>query len=252
MELTIRYIKNNLLEQAVRAEMSQYFFDTCKSDGKQRMSLHTREIPLLSLQKPLANELDTQWVSTKKEKCTNLNKEFLNGLEIVNMKSLFLDILGVSSSIINNTLLENLEKRVRLNRIHTIFLPNIDYEEFEQNGYTINKEPLSKEIDDFLTLINESGNEAKSSLNLKGLSIFSNQEHRRANSEKRKKYFEFVFGAIDSYETKLGRKSIGLKEISKKVPRWSHKLITDLDDKWVNLKIAHQWIINFVQEKPKM
>uniref|UniRef100_A0A3Q7JKY9 Protein TIC 214 n=1 Tax=Solanum lycopersicum TaxID=4081 RepID=A0A3Q7JKY9_SOLLC len=174
-----------------------------------------RKIPLLSLQKMFPNELDTQWVSTNKEKSNNLNKEFLNQFEILDKKSLSLDILvtrtrfcnddtkkecvpkmydpflnelyrgtikrGVSSSIINNTLLENWEKRVRLNRIHTIFLPNIDYQEFEQKAYTIDKKPLSTEIDEFLTLINELGNEAKSSLNLKGLSLFSNQEQRRAN-----------------------------------------------------------------------
>ncbi|TMW84962.1 hypothetical protein EJD97_024048, partial [Solanum chilense] len=174
-----------------------------------------RKIPLLSLQKTLPNELDTQWVSTNKEKSNNLNKEFLNRLEILDKESLSLDILetrtrfcnddtkkeyvpkmydpllnglyrgtikkGVSSSIINNTLLENWEKRVRLNRIHTIFLPNIDYQEFEQKTYTIDKKPLSTEIDEFLTLINELGNEAKSSLNLKGLSLFSDQEQRRAN-----------------------------------------------------------------------
>uniref|UniRef100_A0A3Q7GJ13 Protein TIC 214 n=1 Tax=Solanum lycopersicum TaxID=4081 RepID=A0A3Q7GJ13_SOLLC len=125
-----------------------------------------RKIPLLSLQKRLPNELVTQWVSTTKEKSNNLNKEFLNQLKILDNESLSLDVLetrtrfcnddtkkeympkmydpllnglyrgtikkGVSSSIINNTLLENWENRVRLIRIHTIFLPNIDYQEFEQ------------------------------------------------------------------------------------------------------------------------
>nr|YP_009682149.1 hypothetical protein [Physochlaina orientalis]QDQ38462.1 hypothetical protein [Physochlaina orientalis] len=81
-----RYIKNNRFEQAVRTEMSQYFFDTCKSDGKQRISftyppslstfwkMIKGRLPLLSLQKTLPNELDNQWVSTNKEKNNNLNK----------------------------------------------------------------------------------------------------------------------------------------------------------------------------------
>ncbi|KAG5592030.1 hypothetical protein H5410_042544, partial [Solanum commersonii] len=55
------------------------------------------------------------------------------------------------------------------------------------------------------------------------------QEQRRVNSEKRTKFIKFVFNAIDPNETKSGKKSIGIKEISKKVPRWSHKLITELD-----------------------
>nr|YP_010884202.1 hypothetical chloroplast RF1 [Helleborus lividus]WIW41833.1 hypothetical chloroplast RF1 [Helleborus lividus] len=36
-----RYIKNDLFENAVRNEMSQYFFYTCRSDGKQRISFNT-------------------------------------------------------------------------------------------------------------------------------------------------------------------------------------------------------------------
>nr|AUT82850.1 Ycf1 [Ranunculus flammula] len=34
----LRYIKNDLFENAVRNEMSQYFFYTCQSDGKQKIS----------------------------------------------------------------------------------------------------------------------------------------------------------------------------------------------------------------------
>lgn len=270
-----RYIKNNRFDQAVKTEMSQYFFDTCKSDGKQRISftyppslstflkMIKRKIPLLSLQKTLPHELDNQWVSTNKEKSNNLNKEFLNRLEVLDKESLSLDILetrtrlcnddtkkeympkmydpllngpyrgtikkGVSPSIINNNSLENLKERVRLNRIHTIFLPNTDYQEFEQKVDTIDKKPLSTEIDEFLTLINEFGKEPKSSLNLKDLSLFSDQEQVRTNSEKGTKFLKFVFNAIDPNETKSGNKSIGINEISKKKPRWSCKLITELD-----------------------
>lgn len=138
------------------------------------------------------NELDNQWVSTNKEKSNTLNKEFLNRLEILDKESLSLDILetqtrlcnddtkkeympkvydpllngpyrgtikkGVSSSIIKNTLLENRKEKVRLNRIHTIFLSNTDYQEFEQKAYTVDKKPLSTENDEFLTSINEFGN----------------------------------------------------------------------------------------------
>ncbi|CAN4125391.1 unnamed protein product [Withania somnifera] len=93
----------------------------------------------------------------------------------------------------------------------------------------VDKKPLSTKIDEFLTLINEFGNEPKSSLNLKDPSLFSDQEQERANSEKRTKFVKFVFNAIDPNETKSGKKSIGIKEISKKIPRWSHKLITELD-----------------------
>jgi len=270
-----RYIKNNRFEQAIRTEMSQYFFNTCKSDGKQRISftyppslstfwkMIKRRIPLLSLQKTLPNELDNQWISTNKEKSNNLNKEFLNRLEVLDKESFSLDILETrtrlcnddtkkeyvpkmydpllngpyrgtikkkfSPSIINNTSLENLKERVRINRIHTIFLPNTDYQELEQKVDTVAKKPLSTEIDEFLTLINEFGNEPKSSLNLKDLSLFSDQEQGRVNSEKRTKFVKFVFNAIAPNGTTSEKKSIGIKEISKKIPRWSHKLITELE-----------------------
>nr|YP_009040380.1 hypothetical chloroplast RF19 [Hyoscyamus niger]AGU46528.1 hypothetical chloroplast RF19 [Hyoscyamus niger] len=270
-----RYIKNNRFEQAVRTEMSQYFFDTCKSDGKQRISftyppslstfwkMIKGRLPLLSLQKTLPNELDNQWVSTNKEKNNNLNKEFLNRLEVLDKKSLSLDILetrtrlcnddtkkeyvpkmydpllngpyrgtikkGFSPSNINNTSLENFKDRVILNRIHTIFLTNTDYQEFEQKVDTVDKKPLSTEIDEFLTLINEFVNEPKYSLNFKDPSLFSDQEQGRVNSEKKTKFVKFIFNAIDPNGTKSGKKSIGIKEISKKIPCWSRKLITELE-----------------------
>lgn len=46
---------------------------------------------------------------------------------------------GASSSIINNTLQENWKGKVRLNRIHAIFLLNTDYQEFEQKTYMVEK-----------------------------------------------------------------------------------------------------------------
>ncbi|KAK4380204.1 hypothetical protein RND71_002066 [Anisodus tanguticus] len=40
---------------------------------------------------------------------------------------------------------------------------------------------------------------------------------------------KFVFNAIDPNGTKSGKKSIGIKEISKKIPHWSRKLIIELE-----------------------
>ena len=74
----------------------------------------------------------------------------------------------------------------------------------------------------FLTLISE----LKSNLNLKGSSLFS--EQGRMDSENKTK---FLFNAIrsDLNDQKKKKKSIGIKEISKKVPRWSYKLINELE-----------------------
>ena len=68
-----RYIKNDRFENAVRNEMSQYFFYTCRSDGKERisftypLSLSTflemiqRKMSLFTTEKLYSDELYNHW-----------------------------------------------------------------------------------------------------------------------------------------------------------------------------------------------
>nr|QBS50098.1 Ycf1 protein [Syringa pubescens subsp. microphylla]QSQ71738.1 hypothetical chloroplast RF19 [Syringa pubescens subsp. microphylla] len=88
-----RYIKNNRFENAVRNEMSQYFFDTCQSAGKERISftyppslstfweMLKSWISLPTLENFSSNELSNHWVSTNKQKSNNLNNEFVNRIQ---------------------------------------------------------------------------------------------------------------------------------------------------------------------------
>nr|QWL15747.1 hypothetical chloroplast RF19 [Plantago nubicola] len=128
----LRYIKNDSFEKAVRDEMSQYFFDICESDGKERIcftfppsvsifleTLKRRLIPPApeklgfhcshckntienmddyELPFSFADEWYTfkntpVWVSTNKEKEKKEKKEFLNRMKSLEKESSFLNRL---------------------------------------------------------------------------------------------------------------------------------------------------------------
>nr|QZF76613.1 hypothetical chloroplast RF19 [Thunbergia erecta] len=262
-----RYIKNNKFDKAVRNEMSQYFFDICQSDGKERISFTSP--PSLSIfleifkrrmsppipPKASSTELYNPWVYTNKQKGKNFNNEFLNRIEAIDKEYISLNILETrtrlcnedstieylakvydpffsgsyrkriykspSPSILKKTLLENFIENFGINRIHGILLTDTDYAE-KTNGF--DKKPLSIEIIDFLTFISEFVKESGSlNLNGRGLSLFS---EGRINFETGTKYLQYLLTKI---VTNDNRKEIRIKEISKKVPRWSYKLITELE-----------------------
>nr|QXL59336.1 hypothetical protein [Inula helianthus-aquatilis] len=250
----LRYIRkrNKKFKGSVRKEASQYFFYTCQSDGKQRISftyppslstfgeMIARRISLSTLEKLSADELYTEWLYTNKEKKNNLNNEFINRIEALETVFLSLNTLETktrlsnaetknkknflvklynaetknknscivkmydpflngmyrgrmkklfSSSIINETSRENWAETSELNKIHDILLP---YPNSPENEQKIERsEKKQTKID--------SNNRLKFSLN----AILTN-----SNREK---------------------KSIGINEIGKKLPRWSYKLINELE-----------------------
>nr|WCR49110.1 hypothetical protein [Triplostegia sp. 20922]WCR49193.1 hypothetical protein [Triplostegia sp. 201048] len=104
----LRYIKNNKSEGGLKNEMSQYFFDTCRSDGKQRISftyppslstfgeMIQRKIDALTRkkpQKPSYDELYNHWVSTKNQKKTTVKNGFLNRIKALDKGFLLEDIV---------------------------------------------------------------------------------------------------------------------------------------------------------------
>nr|YP_010963277.1 Ycf1 protein [Hypecoum erectum]BET06396.1 Ycf1 protein [Hypecoum erectum] len=115
----LRYIKNNLLEGAVREEMSQFFFGTCRSDGKQRLAftyppslskfyeMIQRKVGLCTPEKLSKEELYNHWIHTNEERRNNLIKEFRHRLAARTRKKGSLDLGGV------------LEKRTRLSNDKT-------------------------------------------------------------------------------------------------------------------------------------
>lgn len=78
----LRYIQNDRFEDAVRNEMSQYFFHTCQSDGKERISftyppslsifleMIKKKISRFTTEKLSHNELYKNWILTNEQKKT--------------------------------------------------------------------------------------------------------------------------------------------------------------------------------------
>nr|YP_009581337.1 hypothetical chloroplast RF19 [Enemion raddeanum]QBK49402.1 hypothetical chloroplast RF19 [Enemion raddeanum] len=246
-----RYIKNDdPLENAEMDEMSQYFFYTCQSDGKQRISftyppslstffeMIQHKMLLYTIEKLSSEELYNRWVYTNKQKRHNLSNELINRMEALDKKSLALDVL---------------EKRTRLCNDETEqeCLPKM-YDPLLNGPHrgTINKEDSSSNISDSLiTSIEDSAEslwinklhdilptdsrefeqkfDAESTPNFKGLYLFSEQE--RVNSKDQSKY---LFDAIttDFNDQTIRKKSIGLNEIKKEVPTWSQLLVAELEE----------------------
>nr|YP_010019110.1 hypothetical protein RF1 [Primula dryadifolia]QOJ48725.1 hypothetical protein RF1 [Primula dryadifolia] len=265
----MRYIKNNKFENALRNEMSQYFFSTCQSYGKKKISFSfppslstfwemiQRKEPLLIIKK---DKLYNHWVYTNQEKKNNLNNELVNRIETIDKEYFFVDILEkkirlcneenkkeylrqiydpflngphrgrikkfLSPLIINEIVTESF---LETNKIHTIFLTDTHLQKFEQKMDRFEKKTLSKKMSYFLTLINQLVIERESNLNLKRSFLFSEQE--RVEFEKETNLFQFLFNTIinDTNNNQRNKNIFGIKEISKKVPRWSYKLINELE-----------------------
>nr|YP_009766649.1 Ycf1 [Cadellia pentastylis]QIS97184.1 Ycf1 [Cadellia pentastylis] len=129
----LRYIKNDRFENAVRNEMSQYFFYPCQSDGKERIaftyppSLSTflemvqKKMSLLTTEKLSCDELYNHWSSTNEQKKNKLRNPFLNRAEALDKGFLALDVI---------------EKRIRLCNDETKkkYLPKI-YDPFLNGPY---------------------------------------------------------------------------------------------------------------------
>nr|UMP08029.1 hypothetical chloroplast RF1 [Cannabis sativa] len=276
-----RYIKNARFENSVRKEMSQYFFHTCQSDGKERISftyppslstlleMIQRKVSLFTTEKPSSNELYNHWSYNNEEKRKNLSNKFIKRVKALdktlNSKSLILDGLEKRTRLYNeNTKKTYLPKiydpflngayrgqikklfslsiqneiskkkdieRSWINKIHSLFLI-INYLEFEQKKNKLenfDKKLFKKETLFFLNLINEFTE--KSSFNFKTNYLLTEQKQVRINSEGQKKKIKLLFDKVlnDPNNKAIRNESIGLKEIRKKVPRWSYKLINSFE-----------------------
>nr|YP_010158315.1 hypothetical protein RF1 [Heritiera javanica]QRG30339.1 hypothetical protein RF1 [Heritiera javanica] len=246
-----RYIKNDRFENAIKNEMSQYFFYTCQSDGKEKIaftyppSLATfgemiqKKIYFFKL---VSDELYTDWSFINELKRINLSKEFINRVESLDndlgllekrtrfsnnetkreyLPKIYDPFLhgpyrgrikkGFSPLSINQTYKKKNTDTFWINKIHAILLTT-DYHEFEQTIDTLNIKPLSTE---------------------KELSLLTLTEDEQGNidSEDRVKILKLLFNIVitNPNNQTIIKKSIGIKEISKKVPRWSYKLIKNLE-----------------------
>nr|QNQ65218.1 hypothetical protein RF1 [Sibbaldianthe bifurca] len=282
----LRYIKNNQFENAVRTEMSQYFFYTCQSDGKERIaftypaSLATflemmqRKTSLFRKEKAPSNEFEfyNDWSYTNKHKHKNINKNFINRVKILDKnlahtltkESIVRNVLEkrtrlcndktkkeylpqiydpflngsyrgrikklFSLSIKNDISRKNYMQKFFINKIHSILII-INRLEFEQKLNSFDKKTCVKQMDYLLTLINKFAVKSTSSLNFKRPFLIPEHEQVRIDSEDRIKIIQFLFDTDTTAlnEKTIKTKPITLKEIHKKVPRWSYKLINELE-----------------------
>nr|YP_010733630.1 hypothetical protein RF1 [Rhodotypos scandens]WEG92899.1 hypothetical protein RF1 [Rhodotypos scandens] len=276
----LRYIKNNRFENYVRNEMSQYFFYTCQSDGKERISftyppslatffeIIQRKMSLFTKEKFPSNEFYNHWSYTNEHKKKNLRKKFFNRVKAfdktLNKESLALNVLEKRTrfcndktkkeylpkiydpflngpyrgqikklftlEITNEASIKNYIKRVCINKIHGILLI-INYLEFEHKINPFDRKSLATEICYLLNLINELAVKSASSLNFKRLFLVPEHEQVIIDSEDQIKILKFLFDAVRTVpnDKTIKKKSSGIKEINKKVPRWSYKLINDLE-----------------------
>nr|WFF47038.1 Ycf1 protein [Silene repens] len=108
-----RYIKNNRFENAVRNEMSQYFFYTCQNDGKKRISftyppslsifweMIQRKISLSTTEKFLYDELYNYWIYTNEKKKNSLSNEFANRIAVLDKGLFYIDGLDKKTQLCN-------------------------------------------------------------------------------------------------------------------------------------------------------
>nr|YP_010697973.1 hypothetical protein RF1 [Saraca dives]WCF76934.1 hypothetical protein RF1 [Saraca dives] len=271
-----RYIKNHRFENAIKNEMSQYFFYPCQSDGKEKISftyppslsivveMMQRKMSLLTTEK-LTDELNNYWSSTNEKKKKSLSKKFFNSAKALDKEFLAMDVIekrirlgndetkkkhlpkiydpllngpyrgriknSFSLLIKNKTYTKN---DIWINKIHGILF-HINYSELEQKMDMFDRKSFSTEISSILNLISEFSGKEKSvsSFYFKRLFSFPKHEQIRITSEDEKKKIKFLFDAVitDPNEKTIvnRKKSIGIKEISKTIPRWSYKFINELE-----------------------
>nr|UGV20365.1 hypothetical chloroplast RF19 [Anisodus tanguticus] len=242
----LRYIKNDRFEDAVRDEMSHYFFFTCESDGKKRISftyppslsiffeMIKGKILLSTTEKPSSEELYSCWVYTNKNKKQNINNAFFNRIDALERGSLKLDVLEKKIRLCNNETEQECLPEGYDPFLNGTYRGSVKSEKIDLHSSLNMNESFSVEdciwINKFHNILptNYQGFDEK-----KNFLLLSKEE--KLNSENRIKY---LFDAVtpDRNDQIIIKESIGIKEICKEVPQWSYKLITSLEQQDVEIK----------------
>nr|YP_010477662.1 hypothetical protein RF1 [Polystachya tenuissima]UVI18039.1 hypothetical protein RF1 [Polystachya tenuissima] len=217
----LRYIKNDKLENALRNEMSQFFFFPCTSDGKQRISftyppslstfseMLEQRIYLYIIEKLYDEDLYNSWIYVNEKKKCNLNNELRRRIQILekNERSPSLDMLE------KRTILCDDEKKKKC-------LPKA-YDPFFNGPYRGTRKELdSREI--MNTYIDTE--------NLVEF-FFINKIHDLLLNDFIEPHRQSFLNSTEEQKI-MKKKSIGIRkeEISKKVSRWSYKLTENLGE----------------------
>nr|YP_009450441.1 Ycf1 protein [Saussurea chabyoungsanica]APZ75535.1 Ycf1 protein [Saussurea chabyoungsanica] len=261
----LRYIRKVKTKGLIRKEASQYFFYTCQSDGKQRISftyppslstfgeMIARRVSLSTLEKLSADELYTEWLYTNKQKNNNLNNEFINRIEALETVFLSLNILETKTRLSNdetknktNFLVKlcNAETKNKNNclvkmydpllngmyrgRMKKLFSSSIIKETSIENCTETSE--LNKIHDILVPYPNSREYEQKIERSEKKQGkIYSNTNNR----------VNFLLNTINPKREKKSIGINGINEIVKKPPRWSYKLINLLGQHFKKRRKEH-------------
>nr|YP_010028386.1 Component of TIC complex [Speirantha gardenii]QOS48745.1 Component of TIC complex [Speirantha gardenii] len=260
-----RYIKNDRFENAIRNEMSQYFFYICPSDGKQIISftyppslstfseMIERKISLYTTEKLSHEDLYNYWVHTNEQKKYNLNNELISRIKILEKEkgSLALDMLEKRTRLCDDEneqeylpkrydpflngpsrgTIKKWDSRAIMNDLITSTADSVE-------KFWINKihglfHNDSRELEHQKNTFGFSGKFLLNSIGNSSTDELSFEHARRIDSENQAKSLKFLFDVISTDPndlTTIRRKSIGMEEISKRVSRWSYKLTDDLEE----------------------
>nr|YP_009630471.1 photosystem I assembly protein Ycf1 [Dipelta yunnanensis]QBR54586.1 photosystem I assembly protein Ycf1 [Dipelta yunnanensis] len=234
-----RYVKNNQVEGGVKSETSEYFFVTCESDGKLRISFASlpslstfwkmiqRKIDAFTPQKPPKTsneELYNYWIYTKNKKKITEKKKFLNRIKALDKGFIFLDILEKRTRLYNDTI----EKNKNLRKSYGPFF----------NEKTLkNKNYVPKMHEPLLT----GPYRARIA---RGISLWRTPRTDSTSlvvKKKKNRIHRFLWNTLFRVGTKYSyskkkydknnqkRKKIGVIQIHKSIPEWKSKLINDLE-----------------------
>nr|YP_010980111.1 hypothetical chloroplast RF1 [Cephalantheropsis halconensis]WOC84462.1 hypothetical chloroplast RF1 [Cephalantheropsis halconensis] len=240
----LRYIKNYKLENALRNEMSQFFFFTYTSDGKQKISftyppslstfseMLERRISLYIIEKLYDEDLYDSWIYTNEKKKRNLNNELRSRIQIIekNEGSPSLDILE------KRTILCDDEKKKKcLPKAYDPFF-NGPYRGMRKKFYSraiMNTYKDTEDLVEFFFINKIHDLLLNDSVKLQPQSFLNSTEEKGIDSESQAKYLQFVFDIITTHtkdQKKMKKESVGIRieELSKKVSRWSYKLTENL------------------------
>nr|DBA09749.1 TPA_asm: Ycf1 protein [Corydalis solida]DBA09750.1 TPA_asm: Ycf1 protein [Corydalis solida] len=250
----LRYIKNDGFQKALRTEMSDYFFYTCRSDGKQRISftyppslstffeMIERKGFLYLPEKLPSDELDNHWIYNNEQKRASLSNDLFHRIDALKRGSLDRDVLEKRTRLCNDeTAQECLPKRYDsfLNgpfRGTTSKLPPSVKKENEkeqknekETDYLITPAGDSNEkmwINKFHGTLFPDSQEFEQKLDtFEAQSVFSDQEKMDSENQ-----VQYLFGASttepkDQTIQKTIKERLDLNEIAKKVPRWTYQLL---------------------------
>ena len=254
----LRYIKTDEFQKAIRNEMSDYFFYTCRSDGKQRISftyppslstffeMIERKGFLYTPEKLSSDELYNHWIYTNEQKRNSLSNELFHRIDALERGYPDLDVLEKRTRLCNDeTAQECLPKKYDcfLNGRSRGTTPKLPPSVKKENDYVITPTEDSKEkvwINKFYSTLFPDYQQFEQKLDtFEEKALLSDQGKMDSENQ-----VQYLFGAGTTgpkdqpikKKTKggLARKEIhkkkggrALKEIGKKVPRWTYQLIDD-------------------------